>query len=172
MRIWRLGALALALSLFAQPALAGGLLLYEGARGQQVADLQVKLRRVGLPVRVDGIFGTETLIAVIDLQIEAGIRVDGLVGPETLGALDRALAALDKPAPVARIAPPPPRPVVVVTPEPAIPPSGVGGRRTFTYLDPQSDTYLRQEQVWDGRNWLNEGAPVRVRREGASWVER
>lgn len=57
---------------------AGSLRLSLGARGHLVRDLQRELRRRGLPVRIDGTFGSGTRSAVIRLQRRLGIRATGV----------------------------------------------------------------------------------------------
>jgi len=63
-----------------------------GDRGTGVADLQRYLASVGLPVDVDGQFGTQTRAAVLAFQRARGIRADGIAGPETLVELSKARA--------------------------------------------------------------------------------
>lgn len=59
-----------------------------------VRELQVKLQTVSgkPPGRPDGIFGDQTLRAVVDFQRFMGLADDGVVGPKTWGALDYAYA--------------------------------------------------------------------------------
>lgn len=52
-------------------------------RGQQVERVQRLLRRHGLPVQVDGIYGDTTEAAVRSFQRVRGIPADGIVGPVT-----------------------------------------------------------------------------------------
>jgi len=56
-------------------------------RGWDFAELQFVLRRRGIRISVDGIFGRGTQRAVFRAQLAAGLRADGLVGPRTLTAL-------------------------------------------------------------------------------------
>lgn len=59
-------------------------------RGDDVADLQRRLGDLGFDGgRVDGIFGPDTLRAVVDFQRNAGLVADGIVGPVTMQALQR-----------------------------------------------------------------------------------
>lgn len=67
----------------------GTRLLRVGDYGNDVAVLQVRLKEVGLdPGPIDGIYGRQTLAAVLQLQKERGIAVDGIVGEETLATLE------------------------------------------------------------------------------------
>lgn len=67
-----------------------------GAWGEDVTTLQETLNSLGYPVKIDGIFGTETRIAVIKFQEantdESGapLMVDGIVGPKAWWALAHA----------------------------------------------------------------------------------
>ena len=69
-----------------------------GAWGEDVTTLQETLNNLGYPVKIDGIFGTETRIAVIKFQEantdESGapLMVDGIVGPKSWWALAHASA--------------------------------------------------------------------------------
>lgn len=59
-------------------------------RGDDVADLQTRLARLGFDCgRVDGIFGPRTLGALIELQTNSGLEPDGICGPTTVAALVR-----------------------------------------------------------------------------------
>ena len=56
-----------------------------GSRGQEVRQIQQKLRELGLySGSVDGIYGTATQRAVRQFQKNCGITVDGIAGPKTL----------------------------------------------------------------------------------------
>jgi len=57
--------------------------LRNGSVGSAVIALQAKLR-----IKVDGIFGPETLAAVRRFQSEHNLRPDGIVGPQTWKALE------------------------------------------------------------------------------------
>ncbi|HEY5627093.1 MAG TPA: peptidoglycan-binding protein [Nitrospira sp.] len=59
-------------------------------RGKKVVQLQRLLRRHDLPVRVDGIYGTDTAAAVRWYQRRHGLPADGIVGPATYRSLRRA----------------------------------------------------------------------------------
>ncbi len=64
--------------------------LYQGCRGDEVAELQKKLKAAGFNCGpVDGIFGPRTKAAVIALQQACGIKVDGIAGPQTWEALSK-----------------------------------------------------------------------------------
>ena len=63
-------------------------ILYLGSRGDDVVDLQRHLNDGGYDVgRSDGIFGPQTLAAVIEFQKAENLTPDGRVGPKTRGAL-------------------------------------------------------------------------------------
>lgn len=56
-----------------------------GSRGQEVRQIQQKLRELGLySGSVDGIYGTSTQKAVRQFQKNCGITVDGIAGSKTL----------------------------------------------------------------------------------------
>lgn len=59
-----------------------------GDRGLEVKELQVKLNARGADLLVDGIFGSNTHAAVMEIQAARGLSVDGIVGPQTWGALE------------------------------------------------------------------------------------
>ncbi|BBD66186.1 peptidoglycan binding domain-containing protein [Nostoc commune NIES-4072] len=61
----------------------GSVILTPGSRGQLVRDVQTALGNL----RVDGIYGRETVNRVRSFQASKGLLVDGTVGPETRGAL-------------------------------------------------------------------------------------
>jgi len=75
-------------------------LLYRGARGAQVSELQRRLKYAyaayaGTLV-VDGVFGPETEAAVLEFQRRTpGLKVDGIVGPATAAALRLTLVGDD-----------------------------------------------------------------------------
>lgn len=59
-------------------------LIREGERSDEVADVQARLRALGLPVDDEnGFFGTGTRHAVRAFQQRRGILIDGIVGPNT-----------------------------------------------------------------------------------------
>jgi N-acetylmuramoyl-L-alanine amidase len=63
-------------------------LIRQGDRSQQVADVQARLRALGLPVDDEaGSFGDSTRHAVRAFQQRRGILVDGIVGPHTWSEL-------------------------------------------------------------------------------------
>ena len=67
---------------------AGRRVLRNGARGDDVAELQGMLRaELGRAVEVDGIFGPQTEHAVRAYQRAHGLVVDGIVGPQTWATL-------------------------------------------------------------------------------------
>ena len=56
-----------------------------GSRGQEVRQIQQKLRELGLySGSVDGVYGTATQKAVRQFQKNCGLTVDGVAGPKTL----------------------------------------------------------------------------------------
>ena len=63
-------------------------LSYYGSRGQEVINIQTKLKQWGYYTgAVDGIFGSQTYQAVRRFQTKNGLAVDGIVGTKTLAAL-------------------------------------------------------------------------------------
>ena len=58
-------------------------ILQKGSQGDDVRQLQTKLKGLGFPLDADGIFGDRTQHAVITLQSVFGYDVDGKVGPAT-----------------------------------------------------------------------------------------
>lgn len=74
--------------------------LRHGSEGPAVEDLQERLNGLGYTVTGhDGVFGEETLHAVVAFQKVNGLSRDGVVGPATRGALERASV----PAPRSRV---------------------------------------------------------------------
>ncbi|MDF5708514.1 MAG: peptidoglycan-binding protein [Nostoc sp. S4] len=61
----------------------GSFILTLGSRGLLVRDVQIALGSL----RVDGIYGPDTVRQVRNFQASKGLLVDGIVGPETRGAL-------------------------------------------------------------------------------------
>ncbi|MGF2035111.1 MAG: peptidoglycan-binding protein [Nostoc sp. CmiVER01] len=61
----------------------GSVILTPGSRGQLVRDVQTALGNL----KVDGIYGRETVNRVRSFQASKGLLVDGTVGPETRAAL-------------------------------------------------------------------------------------
>ena len=63
-------------------------LSYYGSRGQEVINIQTRLKKWGYyKGDIDGIFGSQTYQAVRYFQSKNGLKVDGIAGPETLAAL-------------------------------------------------------------------------------------
>ena len=58
-------------------------------RGPRVVQLQRLLRNHELPIRIDGIYGRDTALAVRGFQRTHGLPADGVVGPATDRALRR-----------------------------------------------------------------------------------
>lgn len=59
-----------------------------GSRGQEVIQIQTKLKRWGYyNGAIDGIYGYQTLNAVKYFQRKNGLAVDGIAGPKTLSAM-------------------------------------------------------------------------------------
>lgn len=66
------------------------LLTSPNMRGDDVADLQTRLARLGFDSgRVDGILGPRTARAITDFQANCGLVADGVCGPETLRTIER-----------------------------------------------------------------------------------
>ena len=76
---------------------SGPRVLRQGARGNDVKDLQVYLvrggylrkARRGQPPTIDGIFGRGTRLAVANFQHHVRLPADGVAGPKTMAALKR-----------------------------------------------------------------------------------
>jgi len=76
--------------------------------GSDVRAVQEALRRAGLQVELDGIYGQDTAEAVKEFQRQRGMYVDGTVGPATrtaLGLGEDSTAAAAEPQPAAAPAP-------------------------------------------------------------------
>src|SRR5699024_4807238 len=59
-----------------------------GSRGEEVRQIQTKLKRWGYyDGNVDGIYGSQTLAAVKWFQRKNGLKVDGIAGKNTLEAM-------------------------------------------------------------------------------------
>ncbi|NLT58120.1 MAG: spore cortex-lytic enzyme [Clostridiales bacterium] len=59
-----------------------------GSRGEEVRQIQTKLRDLGYDVgTVDGIYGSKTQAAVRKFQADRGLTVDGIAGSRTLSAM-------------------------------------------------------------------------------------
>ncbi len=83
-----------------------GALIRKGAKGDVVRELQTFLNGKGATLRVDGDFGWRTRSALKDYQASLGVKVDGVFGPQTLQAVMASLMpekAVD-PAVIARAA--------------------------------------------------------------------
>ena len=66
------------------------LLTSPNLRGDDVADLQTRLARLGFDCgRVDGIFGPRSARALEDFQSNCGVTSDGVCGPETVRVIIR-----------------------------------------------------------------------------------
>ncbi|WP_066506327.1 spore cortex-lytic enzyme [Abyssisolibacter fermentans] len=62
--------------------------LYWGARGDDVREVQTKLKKWKyLDGAADGIYGEDTYRAIINFQKKNGLLADGIVGPKTYAAL-------------------------------------------------------------------------------------
>jgi hypothetical protein len=59
-----------------------------GSKGDEVREIQVRLGELGFdPGHMDGVYGSETRIAVAAFQESKELETDGIVGPVTLSAL-------------------------------------------------------------------------------------
>ena len=59
-----------------------------GSRGDEVKEIQTKLKRWGYyNGAIDGIYGNQTLAAVKYFQTKNGLSADGIAGPKTLAAM-------------------------------------------------------------------------------------
>ena len=75
------------------------LLTSPNLRGDDVADLQSRLARLGFDCgRVDGIFGPRTSRALADFQSNCGVLADGVCGPDTVARSSCGSAARPAPA--------------------------------------------------------------------------
>ncbi len=75
-------------------------------RGRDIRTLQQKLKRIGVPVEVDGLYGQDTRAAVRWFQRKENLRADGMVGAGTWSALNQRLSR-GKAARVIRLHEPP-----------------------------------------------------------------
>lgn len=67
---------------------AGSILLKWGSRGQEVREVQTRLKKWGYyKGTVDGIYGWRTAVAVKSFQRKNGLKADGVVGNSTAKAL-------------------------------------------------------------------------------------
>jgi len=115
-----------------------------GARGPSVIELQTLLNsKHSSGLKVDGIFGNNTLSAVKSFQKSRGLVVDGVVGPKTWGALDAApIKSLPSTSPVVVI------PSIPSTPILQIPTIGESGTDTSAII--QAKTILVAWSKTDG----------------------
>ncbi len=87
MKKW-IRALALVVLLAAVLCLDAGALSRQGSRGDEVRQIQTKLKNWGYyDGAVDGIFGSKTTAAVKAFQRKNGLTADGIAGPATLAAM-------------------------------------------------------------------------------------
>ncbi|SEW06395.1 peptidoglycan-binding protein [Luteibacter sp. 329MFSha] len=77
------------------PSRSSPTILKEGARGQQVAQLQMQLARLGYMSaggeHVDGQFGEQTRLALQAFQRNHDLRADGIAGPLTFASVANAI---------------------------------------------------------------------------------
>lgn len=71
-----------------KPSTRPALALRVGSSGDQVAEMQRKLRGLGYHLHVDGDFGPATLRMVAQFQTENGLTPDGIAGPATMARID------------------------------------------------------------------------------------
>ena len=57
--------------------------LKKGSTGEEVKDLQTRLKKLGYQIDVDGIFGNVTYSVVKSFQLKYKLVVDGVVGEDT-----------------------------------------------------------------------------------------
>lgn len=73
--------------------------LKEGAKGQEVRELQQRLQDLGYYTRtVDGTFGAGTTAALKDFQKANGLSTDGIAGPKTMEILNSSNAKMKEDA--------------------------------------------------------------------------
>lgn len=77
-----------------QPTTTPALSLRVGSAGDQVAELQRKLRILGYNMHVDGDFGPATRRMVMQFQTENGLTPDGIAGPATVARIDALSASV------------------------------------------------------------------------------
>lgn len=97
----RVVAVVLIVFLMSSTALAAGLgdrLLYWGTKGEDVKELQEKLRILGYQISLDGIFGNQTSTAVRQFQQDEKLVVDGMVGTSTVNKLNQKVTEKQGPA--------------------------------------------------------------------------
>lgn len=73
------------------PAVRDPEFLRIGDRGEDVAELQRNLRRLGYPLEIDGDFGPATRRAVTAFQTDQDLQPDGIAGPLTKGRIEALL---------------------------------------------------------------------------------
>jgi hypothetical protein len=71
-----------------QPSSVSPVALRVGAKGEEVAELQRRLRAQGFHLHVDGDFGPATRRMVMQFQTAHGLVADGIAGPATLGLIE------------------------------------------------------------------------------------
>lgn len=75
-------------------------ILWQGARGPAVKDLQVRLKKIGFdPGDIDGVFGESTTAALTAFQRDRHVFADGIAGPQTFLALKMPTIAPGAPRP-------------------------------------------------------------------------
>lgn len=77
-----------------QPSTTPAQSLRVGSRGDQVAELQRKLRSLGYHLHVDGDFGPATRRMVSQFQTENGMTADGIVGAKTMARIEALSASV------------------------------------------------------------------------------
>jgi peptidoglycan hydrolase-like protein with peptidoglycan-binding domain len=68
----------------------GGTLRWGSRNARAVKAVQERLSAIGLPVEVDGAWGSETEAAFRAFQQQKGLKVDGVLGPKSLAAMLKA----------------------------------------------------------------------------------
>lgn len=83
----KLVSVILAFCLLLLPLTVSAMTLSRGSTGENVRELQQKLKDRGYSLNVDGIYGSETVQAVKNFQKDASLKQDGIAGQKTLQAL-------------------------------------------------------------------------------------
>lgn len=121
-----------------KPAATG--LLQLGSKGDAVVQLQNLLNKNGFTLTADGIFGKQTLAAVISFQTKNGLKADGIVDALTLAKLNPVVAA---PAPT-----PAPAPAPAPAKAPGIYPNVVSSASVLLTTEKELQNSLGAKGTW------------------------